>query len=105
MEIVATDSTEGEEIQLEHDSRRTIEIAKHALVGRLISEKAQNMKVTRDMILKSWNYPKGLHIIDLSTNTYLFNFSDCITPLKILEAALWKVSTLPTQVDARVLHP
>lgn len=82
---------EGATIELEKDSRKTFEVAKHALVGRIISEKPLNRKTVREMILKSWGHPKGLHTIDLSMNTYMFNFSEAMTPRKIMEDAPWNI--------------
>lgn len=82
---------EGAVIELETDHRKTFEIAKHAMVGRIISEKPLNKKTVREMVQKSWGHPKGLHIIDLNTNTYLFNFSEASTPRKIMEDAPWNI--------------
>lgn len=91
MEIVVEDNREGEEIELESNVARSLEVTKHALVGKLISDKAQNRKVTKSMIIKSWGSPKGLHIIDLQENTYLFNFSEPATPRRIMEDAPWNI--------------
>lgn len=84
-------TNEGTTVELEKDDRKTFEVAKHALVGKLISDKAQNRKIVREMIMKSWGHPKGLHIIDLSKNTYLFNFSEDMTPRRIMEEAPWNI--------------
>lgn len=44
MEEEHRESQEGDLIELDGDDRKTLEIAKHALVGRIISEKALNRK-------------------------------------------------------------
>lgn len=43
------------------------------------------------MITKSWGNPRGMHIIDLSNNTYLFNFSEPATPTRIMSEAPWNI--------------
>lgn len=82
---------EGEVVALELNPQRTFEVARHALVGRLMTDKALNRKTVRSMIEKSWGNPKGLHIVDLNTNTYLFNFSEPQTPQRIMEEAPWNI--------------
>lgn len=82
---------EGDIIELEGDASRTFEVAKHALVGKIISEKALNRKTVRGMIIKSWGNPRGMYIVNLSTNTYLFNFSEPATPRRIMAEAPWNI--------------
>lgn len=86
MEEDNIEMVEGDIVELE-----TVEIAKHALVGKIISEKALNRKTVRDMIIKSWGNPRGTYIIDLSTNTFLFNFSEPATPRRIMAEAPWNI--------------
>lgn len=90
MEEVGNGS-DGITVELERDSRKTIEVAKHALVGKIISEKQLNKKTVKEMVQKSWGFPKALHIIDLNINTYLFNFSEATTPRRILDEAPWNI--------------
>lgn len=80
MEVEKEEVQEGDFVELEGDAKRTFEVAKHALVGNIISDKALNRKTVRGMIIKSWGNPRDMYIVDLNTNTYLFNFSEPVTP-------------------------
>ncbi|KAF7806998.1 putative N-acetyltransferase [Senna tora] len=82
---------EGETIELGEERDKTIEVTKHALVRRVIAPKPLNRRTVRTMLIKSWGYPKGIHIVDLSTNTFLFNFNEANTPRRIMEEAPWNV--------------
>lgn len=82
---------EGDIVDLESDAKRTLEVAKHALVGKIISDKDLNRKTVRGMITKSWGNPRGMYILDLNTNTYLFNFSEPVTPRRIMAEAPWNI--------------
>ncbi|KAF7844037.1 kinesin KP1-like [Senna tora] len=69
----------------------TTEVTKHALIGRILAEKPLNRKTVRGMIIKSWGNPQGLHIVDLSRNTYIFNFKDAEMPQRIMQEVPWNV--------------
>lgn len=43
------------------------------------------------MIRKGWGDPKGLSIVDIATNTFIFNFPDAETPCRILVNAPWNI--------------
>lgn len=90
MEDVGNNS-EGATVELERDDRKTFEVAKHTLVGKIISDKPLNKKTVKEMVQKSWGFPKGLHIIDLSTNTFLFNFAEATTPQRVIGEAPWNI--------------
>lgn len=65
--------------------------AKNVLLGRIIAQKSLSRKVIKGMIKKGWGDPQGLTIVDLSPNTFLFNFTNPDTPNKILEEAPWNI--------------
>lgn len=84
-------TNEGMTIELENDREKSVAVAKSALIEKLITDKPQNQKTMKGKILKSWGFPKGLHIIDLQMSTYLFNFSEAFSPRRIMEEALWHI--------------
>lgn len=63
-------------VVLDIDEEKTFEVARHALLGKIILAKLVNRRVARDMIIKSWGHPKGLNVIELTNNVFLFNFRD-----------------------------
>lgn len=66
-------------------------VAKQALVGRIIADKALNINTEKAMISKGWGDPEDLNIIDTGVNTFLFNFNDDALRNKILEDSPWNV--------------
>lgn len=83
----AIEHTEDFTIAELEENHFAAEAAKNALLGRIYTEKPLNKKVVKGMIRKGWGNPEGLTIVDISTNTFLFNFSNSETPNKILEDA------------------
>lgn len=67
------------------------EASKNVLLGKIISEKLLNKKAIKGMIKKSWGDPEGFSIIDLSANTFLFNFTKPEIPSKILDESPWNI--------------
>lgn len=65
--------------------------SKHALLGKLLTEKTLGKRVIRGMIKKGWGDPEGLTISDVSPNTFLFNFASSETACRILEDAPWNI--------------
>lgn len=58
---------------------------------KILTEKQLNKKVVKSMIKKGWDDPQGLTIVDPAPKTFLFNFADINTPLRILEEAPWNI--------------
>ncbi|KAF7828451.1 homeobox-leucine zipper protein HAT4 [Senna tora] len=85
------DTLDGDTIELEEKKHVTVEVSKHALVGKVLAPKPLNRRTVRSMLIRSWGFPKGLHIVDLQMNTFLFNFSEADTPNRIMEDAPWSV--------------
>lgn len=65
--------------------------AQYALLGKIYTEKSLSKKVIKSMIKKGWGNPKGLSIVDISPNIFLFNFTDLETSNRILEKAPWNI--------------
>lgn len=57
------------------ESTQGKEASKHALLGRIISDKPLHRKTVKSMIVRGWGEQEGLSIIDMGTNTFLFSFS------------------------------
>ncbi|KAF7824555.1 reverse transcriptase [Senna tora] len=85
------DTLDGDTIELEEKKHVTVEVSKHALVGKVLAPKPLNRRTVRSMLIRSWGFPKGLYIVDLQMNTFLFNFSEADTPNRIMEDAPWSV--------------
>ena len=65
------------------------------LVGKILADKAINKNVVKAILLKAWSMAKGVQIVDLSDNIYLFKFVVEGDRRKVIELGPWNIERFP----------
>nr|POE61141.1 hypothetical protein CFP56_51374 [Quercus suber] len=65
------------------------------LVGKILVDKIINKNVVKAILLKAWNTAKGVQIVDLSDNIYLFKFAIEGDRKRLIELGPWNIEGFP----------
>ncbi|KAK7838066.1 hypothetical protein CFP56_020284 [Quercus suber] len=65
------------------------------LVGKILVDKVINKNVVKAILLKAWNTAKGVQIVDLSDNIYLFKFATEEDRKRLIELGPWNIEGFP----------
>ena len=68
-----------------------VELFNTGLVGKLLADRSVNKNVVRAIILKAWRTNRGVKIIDLKKNIFLFKFAIKGDRRRILELRPWNI--------------
>ena len=68
-----------------------VELFNTGLVGKLLADRSVNKNVVRAIILKAWRTNRGVKIIYLKKNIFLFKFAIKGDRRRILELRPWNI--------------
>ena len=82
-------------IRLKASEKVVVELFNTRLVGKLLADRSVNKNVVRAIILKAWRNSRGVKIIDLKENIFLFKFASEGDRRRILELGPWNIKGYP----------
>ena len=82
-------------VKLKASEKAVEELFNTGLVGKLLSDRNINKNVVRAIILKVWKTSKGVQIVDLKENIFLFKFACEGDKKRILELGPWNIEGFP----------
>ena len=82
-------------IRLKANEMVVVELFNTGLVGKLLADRSVNKNVVRAIILKAWRTNRGVQIIDLKENIFLFKFAIKGDRRRILELGPWNIEGYP----------
>nr|POE83537.1 hypothetical protein CFP56_48269 [Quercus suber] len=65
------------------------------LVGKILADKVINKNAVKAILLKAWSTAKGVQIVDLSDNIYLFKFAAEGDRKRVIELGPWNIEGFP----------
>ncbi|KAK7836513.1 hypothetical protein CFP56_022431 [Quercus suber] len=65
------------------------------LVGKILPDKVINKNAIKAILLKAWSTAKGVQIVDLSDNIYLFKFAVEGDRKRVIERGPWNIEGFP----------
>ena len=65
------------------------------LVGKILVNKAINKNAVKATLLKAWSTAKGVQIVDVSNNIYLFKFAAEGDRKRVIELGPWNIDGFP----------
>ena len=65
------------------------------LVGKILVNKAINKNAVKAILLKAWSTAKGVQIVDVSNNIYLFKFAAEGDRKRVIELGPWNIEGFP----------
>ena len=65
------------------------------LVGKILVNKAKNKNAVKAIPLKAWSIAKGVQIVDVSNNIYLFKFAAEGDRKRVIELEPWNIEGFP----------
>ncbi|XP_050278122.1 uncharacterized protein LOC126719632 [Quercus robur] len=85
----------GISLKLKANERVVEELFNTGLVGKLLADRNINKNVVKAIILKVWRTSKGVQIVDLRENMFLFKFSYEGDRKRIMELGPWNIEGYP----------
>ncbi|KAJ1439248.1 hypothetical protein SESBI_02619 [Sesbania bispinosa] len=82
---------EGEELNLEVKETINSTSTKPAFIGKIINKKIINKTTANVMIVKGWNLPTMVSIVDIGPNKFLLQFEDEESMKRIAREAPWNI--------------
>ena len=82
-------------LKLKANEKVVEELFNTGLVGKLLADRNINKNVVKAIILKVWRTSKGMQIVDLRENVFLFKFSCEGDRKRILELGPWNIEGYP----------
>ena len=74
---------EGDTMPLDDVEEKEVAVITFTLVRKIMCSKVLNRGAVKNILVKAWGEPSTMSIIDLGLNTYMFNFTNEETPMKI----------------------
>ena len=65
------------------------------LVGKILVNKAKSKNAVKAILLKAWSTAKGVQIVDVSNNIYLFKFAAEGDRKRVIELGPWNIERFP----------
>ncbi|KAK9291050.1 hypothetical protein L1049_009234 [Liquidambar formosana] len=84
-------SCDDKSLDLEVDIENALNATNLSLVGKLITNRAVSLNTVRVVASKAWNFPGGLVITPLATNTFLFGFNKVNDRHRIFNLGPWSM--------------
>ena len=72
-----------------------VELFNTRLVGKLLVDRSVNKNMVRAITLKAWRTSRGVQIINLKENIFLFKFASEGDRRRILELGPWNIEGYP----------
>ena len=82
-------------IRLKANEKVVVELFNTRLVGKLLVDRSVNKNVVRAITLKAWRTSRGVQIINLKENIFLFKFASEGDRRRILELGPWNIEGYP----------
>nr|POE94975.1 uncharacterized protein CFP56_51131 [Quercus suber] len=85
----------GKAVKLKASEKAVEELFNTGLVGKLQADRNINKNAVKAIILKVWRTSKGVQIVDLKENIFLFKFACEGDKRRILELGPWNIEGFP----------
>ena len=85
----------GKSLKLKASEKAVEELYNTGLVGKLLADKSINKNAVKAIILKAWRTSRGLQIVDLRENIFLFKFACEGDKRRIVELGPWNIEGFP----------
>ena len=82
-------------VKLKASEKAVEELFNTGLVGKLLANRNINKNAVKAIILKVWRTSKGVQIVDLKENIFLFKFACEGDKKRILELGPWNIEGFP----------
>ena len=85
----------GKAVKLKASKKAIEELFNIGLVGKLLADRNINKNAVKAIILKVWRTSKGVQIVDLKENIFVFKFACEGDKKRILEQGPWNIEGFP----------
>ncbi|XP_050263948.1 uncharacterized protein LOC126708186 [Quercus robur] len=85
----------GKAVKLKASEKAVEELFNTGLVGKLLADRNINKNAVKAIILKAWRTSKGVQIVDLKENIFVFKFACEGDKKRILELGPWNIEGFP----------
>ncbi|XP_030970768.1 uncharacterized protein LOC115991172 [Quercus lobata] len=85
----------GKAVKLKASEKAIEELFSTGLVGKLLADRNINKNAVKAIILKVWRTSKGVQIVDLKENIFVFKFACEGDKKRILELGPWNIEGFP----------
>ena len=85
----------GKAVKLKASKKAIEELFNIGLVGKLLVDRNINKNAVKAIILKVWRTSKGVQIVDLKENIFVFKFACEGDKKRILELGPWNIEGFP----------
>ncbi|XP_030955941.1 uncharacterized protein LOC115978054 [Quercus lobata] len=85
----------GKAVKLKASEKAVEELFNTGLVGKLLADRNINKNAVKAIILKVWRTSKGVQIVDLKENIFVFKFACEGDKKRILELGPWNIEGFP----------
>lgn len=82
---------EGSTFTLEASEIDSFLLAKKSLVGKIMGGQVLNRGAVKNILLKAWGDPAGVHTADMGMNLFMFIFNTIKETLEVINRGLWFV--------------
>lgn len=82
---------EDEIIEVEEYSNKGEKFAQRTSVRKILFEKVLNRVAAKTIIAKAWGEPKGLKVVDMGPNIFMFTFKDKKETQDVLRRGPWYI--------------
>jgi len=99
VEVLTVDTSKlkcsGKSLKLKASEKAAEDLSNIGLVGKLLADRIINKNAVKAIILKAWRTAKGIQIVDLRENVFLFKFAYEEDNKRILELGPWNIEGFP----------
>ncbi|KAF3950817.1 hypothetical protein CMV_023477 [Castanea mollissima] len=85
----------GKSLKLKASEKAVEELYNTGLVGKLLVDRSINKNAVQAIILKVWRTSRGVQIVDLKENVFLFKFACEGDKRRIVELGPWNIEGFP----------
>ncbi|XP_030970072.1 uncharacterized protein At4g02000-like [Quercus lobata] len=85
----------GKSLKLKASEKAVEELYNTGLVGKLLADRSINKNAVKAIILKAWRTSRGVQIVDLRENIFLFKFACEGDKRRIVELGPWNIEGFP----------
>lgn len=85
----------GKSLKLKASEKVVEELYNTGLVGKLLANRSINKNAVKAIILKAWRTSRGVWIVDLGENLFLFKFACEGDKRKFVELGPWNIEGFP----------